>query len=51
MIGKGIAFLTAVVIGIAGADVLIHPAGVTAAAAGAKSVEVPAINGLLGTTT
>ena len=50
MFGRFLAFGTAVVIGIAGADVLIHPAGVTAAAAGAKQVEVPAINGLLGTT-
>jgi hypothetical protein len=50
MIGRFFAFGTAIVVGIAAADILIHPTGVTAAAAGAKSVEVPAINGLLGTT-
>lgn len=50
MIARFFAFGTAVVVGIAFADVLIHPTGVTQAAAGAKSLEVPAINGLLGTT-
>lgn len=50
MIARLFAFGSAVVVGIAAADVLIHPTGVTAAAAGAKSLEVPAINGLLGTT-
>jgi len=48
MIARIFAFGTAVVVGIAAADILIHPAGVTSAAAGAKSIEVPAINGLLG---
>ena len=39
-----------VVVGIIVADILTHPAGVSAASAGATSISKPALNGLLGQT-
>lgn len=49
MLVKFFALGTFVVGGIIVADVLIHPQGTAAASAGARSIEVPAIQGLLGT--
>jgi hypothetical protein len=43
------AFLTFVVGGVIVADILIHPQGTSAASAGARSLEVPAFQSLLGT--
>lgn len=40
-----------VVAGIIVADVLIHPQGTQTAFNGAAALEVPAVNGLLGSTT
>lgn len=49
--GKFIAFGSVIVFGIIIADFLIHPTGTQAAGNAISSVEVPAVNGLLGTTT
>jgi hypothetical protein len=40
--------LALVVGGVIVADILIHPAGVTAASAGTANIEKPALNALLG---
>ena len=40
-----------VVAGIIVADILIHPTGTATAFNGASALEVPAVNGLLGSTT
>ena len=39
-----------VVTGVIVADILIHPAGVTAASSGFAGIEKPALNALLGAT-
>lgn len=46
---KLIAFGGLVIGGIIVADILIHPQGTAAASAGARSLEVPAFQSLLGT--
>jgi hypothetical protein len=46
---KFFALATFVIAGIIVADILIHPQGTAAASAGARSLEVPAFQSLLGT--
>lgn len=46
---KLFALATFVVGGVIVADILIHPQGTAAASAGARSIEVPAFQSLLGT--
>jgi hypothetical protein len=46
--GRFISIVTLVVAGVIIADILIHPAGTSAASQGAVGIEQPALNALLG---
>lgn len=48
MVARLASITALVVVGVIIADVLIHPAGVQAASAGAVGIEKPALNALLG---
>ena len=50
MIGRIASIASLVVVGVIIADILIHPAGTSAATAGATGIEKPALNALLGST-